>query len=93
MIFANDLLHIFITLERDVTDQFSIKIDESLAGSCLAAFDVTSDRTGDTFDTSFFWLRDRPDGLLWTHHGAGITINTDIRDRSLFLLFDKRDGS
>jgi hypothetical protein len=44
MIFTNDLSDIFITLEWDVTDKFSILIDESLASSCIAHLDGAGDR-------------------------------------------------
>jgi hypothetical protein len=43
MIFTNDLSDIFITLEWDVTDKFSIPIDESLASSCIANLDSAGD--------------------------------------------------
>jgi hypothetical protein len=44
MIFTNDLLDIFITLEWDVTDKFSIPIDESLASPCITHVDSAVDR-------------------------------------------------
>jgi hypothetical protein len=43
MIFTNDPLDIFITLEWDVTDKFSIPIDESLASSCISNLDSAGD--------------------------------------------------
>jgi hypothetical protein len=44
MIFTDDLLDILVALKWDVTDKFSIPIDESLASSCIPNFDRAVDR-------------------------------------------------
>jgi hypothetical protein len=114
VIFPYDLLHILITLKRDVANQFSVKIDESLTGSCPANLNITGDWTRYTFDASLsrFWLPARlpaqralhpggrgfqpggrrSDCLLRANFCAGLTIDTNIRDRS-FLLRRHENGT
>jgi hypothetical protein len=85
MIFTHNLLDIFITLERDVPDEFSIPIDKSLASSRIPNLDGACDGARGTLNTPFFWFRLRSDCLFRTNFGASITINANIRDGGLLL--------